>query len=102
MHVGQVWRHGPSSYLYLLVALNISVYPGDIQVPGLASRLPHAPRCVALISPRAIRSAWIPCGIQERGLGRVELQCRGRVAGFVRNSAASPEDRQALIDEDVG
>ena len=32
LQVGQVFRHGPSSYLYLLVALNISVYPGDIQV----------------------------------------------------------------------
>ena len=39
LQVGQVFRHGPSSYLYLLVALNISVYPGDIK---LAHRAPAA------------------------------------------------------------
>ena len=33
------WCTGPASYLYLLVAVNISVYPSDIKLRGAVS--PH-------------------------------------------------------------
>ena len=64
LQVGQVFRHEPlPSYLYLLVALNISVYPGDIQVAtaachirntsptGIGRESRHRPRSVSTRHP---------------------------------------------------
>src|SRR4051812_25210441 len=55
----------PPSYLYLLVALNISVYRSDIQVVRGVSHLSHRSRCVAVLSPRAFGQRRFPAATRK-------------------------------------
>ncbi|GAA2540202.1 hypothetical protein GCM10010409_13710 [Mycolicibacterium diernhoferi] len=44
LQIGQFLGHEPSDYVYLLVAVRVSVYSGDIQVSSTVVRVTVAPR----------------------------------------------------------